>query len=181
LASRAGDRSPLRICWELAQEFGMRPRASLWLPLSALVVILAVPAAGFPDTVFPVRAVEGNMLLLTPATAMPRILTSDQWADYLIYRLYPEQRVFFDGRSDFFGPAIGADYCKLMAGEKSWRELLERYRFDLALLPHAWALSTALEGEAGWRKVYEDPVAVLFARSPRGPVGPIVRLRGGGL
>src|ERR1017187_3434022 len=181
LASRAGDRSPLRICWELAQEFGMRPRASLWLPLSALVVILAVPAAGFPDTVFPVRAVEGNMLLLTPATAMPRILTSDQWADYLIYRLYPEQRVFFDGRSDFFGPAIGADYCKLMAGEKSWRELLERYRFDLALLPHAWALSTALEGEAGWRKVYEDPVAVLFARNPRGPVGPIVRLRGGGL
>jgi len=166
VASRAGNRSPLRICWELAQEYGMRPRASLWLPLSAAVVMLAVPGTGFPDTVFPVRAVEGNRLLLTPPAAMPRILTSDQWADYLIYRLYPAQRVFFDGRSDFFGPAIGTDYCKLMAGEKSWRGLLERYRFDLALLPHAWALSTALDGEPGWRKVYEDPVAVLFARSP---------------
>jgi hypothetical protein len=183
LASRAGDRSPLRICWELAQEFGMRPRASLWLPFSALVVILAMPAAGFPDTVFPVRAVEGNRLLIAPGSAMPRILTSDQWADYLIYRLYPEQRVFFDGRSDFFGPGIGDDYCKLMAGEKSWRQLLERYQFDLALLPHAWALSTALDREPGWRKVYEDPVAVLFARSPGETVERahrVVRLPGGG-
>jgi hypothetical protein len=184
LASRSGQRAPLRLCWEMAQEYGVRPRVSLWLPLSALVVILAVPAAGFPDTVFPVRAVAGNALVLAPPAAMPRILTSDQWADYLIYRLYPAQRVFFDGRSDFFGPAIGGDYCKLMAGEKSWRQLLERYQFDLALLPHTWALSTALDREPGWRKVYEDPVAVLFARSPRETVGqtphPVVRLPGGG-
>ena len=166
VATRARGRSARRICWELAQEYGMRPRASLWLPLSAAVVMLAVPVTGFPDTVFPVRAVEANRSLLSPASAMPRILTSDQWADYVIYRLYPQQRVFFDGRSDFFGPAIGADYCKLMAGEKSWRQLLERYQFELALLPHAWALSTVLDREPGWRKVYEDPVAVLFARSP---------------
>ena len=89
LASRAGGRSPLRIFWELAQEFGRRPRVSLWLPLSAAVVMVAAPGVGFPDTVFPVRAVERNLQRLAPAAAMPRILTSDQWADYLIYRLYP--------------------------------------------------------------------------------------------
>jgi hypothetical protein len=166
LASRAGSRAPRRICWELAQEYGRRPRASLWLPLSAAVVILAVPGVGFPDTVFPVQAVERNTLLLTPPAAMPHILTSDQWADYLIYRLYPAQRVFFDGRSDFFGPAIGSDYCKLLAGENSWRQLLARYQFDLALLPHSWALSTALDREPGWRRVYGDSVAVLYARQP---------------
>ena len=95
---------------------------------------------------------------------MPRILTSDQWGDYLIFRLYPQQRVFFDGRSDFYGPAIGSDYRKLLSCESPWRELLGRYQFDLALLPHDWALSTALEREPGWRLVYRDPVAVLFAR-----------------
>ena len=131
-----------------------------------MVVILAVPGVGFPDTVFPVQAVERNTLLLTPPAAMPHILTSDQWADYLIYRLYPAQRVFFDGRSDFFGPAIGSDYCKLLAGENSWRQLLARYQFDLALLPHSWALSTALDREPGWRRVYGDSVAVLYARQP---------------
>jgi len=167
LASRASPRAPLRIFWELAQEYGRRPRASLWLPLSAAVVMLAVPGAGFPDTVFPVRAVERNLEQLTPPAAMPRILTSDQWADYLIYRLYPEQRVFFDGRSDFFGPAIGSDYRKLLTGESSWREVLDRYQFDLALLPHDWALSTALDREPGWRRVYRDSVAVLYARDVR--------------
>ena len=164
LAARAGGRSPLRIFWDLAQEFGRRPRASAWLPLSAAVVMAAVPAAGFPEKIFPVQAVERNLQQLTPAAAMPRILTSDQWADYLIFRLYPQQRVFFDGRSDFYGPAIGSDYRKLLSGESPWRELLDRYQFDLALLPHDWALSTALEREPGWRLVYRDSVAVLFAR-----------------
>ena len=169
LAARAGGRSPLRIFWDLAQEFGRRPRASLWLPLSAAAVLAAAPTITFPVVVFPVQAVEANVLLLAPYDAMPRILTSDQWADYVIYRLYPRQRVFFDGRSDFFGSAIGSDYRKLMAGESSWRELLDRYQFELALLPHDWSLSTALDREPGWRKVYEDSVAVLYARDMAAP------------
>jgi hypothetical protein len=163
LAARAEGRSALRIFWELAQDLGRRPRASLWLPLSAAVAIAAAPAMTFPDMVFPVRAVERNEILLAPPAAMPRILTSDQWADYLTYRLYPRQRVFFDGRSDFFGAAIGSDYRKLMAGESPWRQLLGRYHFELALLPHDWSLATALDREPGWRKVYEDSVAVLYA------------------
>jgi hypothetical protein len=171
VAARSRERSAVRIFWELGREFGRRPRASLWLPLTAAVAMAAAPAAGFPDTVFPVRAVEGNLSLLAPAAAMPRILTSDQWGDYLIYRLYPRQRVFFDGRSDFFGPAIGRDYQQLLAGESPWRELLDRYHFDLALLPRDWALSTMLDLVPGWRKVYEDPVAVLYARSGVATVG----------
>ena len=171
LSDAAGRRAPRRIFWELAQEFGSHPRASLWLPLAAVVMIVAAPRVGFPDSIFPVQAVERNLAQLAPGGAMPRVLTSDQWADYLTYRLYPQQRVFFDGRSDFFGPEIGADYGKLLAGESPWRQLLDRYRFELALLPHAWALSTALETEPGWRKVYQDKVAVLFARTDSLEVG----------
>jgi len=164
LASLAERRKAVRIFWELALEFGRHPRVSLWLPLAAAMVLAAAPAVGFPDTLFPVVAVERNLNQLTPPAAMPRILTSDQWADYLIFRLYPRQRVFFDGRSDFFGPAIGGDYRKLLAGESPWRELLDRYQFQLALLPQDWALSTALDREPGWRRVYQDSVAVLYAR-----------------
>jgi hypothetical protein len=166
VASRAGRRAPQRIFWELAQELGRNPRVSLWLPLLALAVVACVPGVGFPASVFPVRAVERNLPQLAAAPGMPRILTSDQWADYLIFRLYPRQRVFFDGRSDFFGPEIGSDYRKLLAGESPWRELLDRYQFEMALLPHDWALSTALEREPGWRRVYRDSVAVLYVRQP---------------
>ena len=191
LVSCSDGRSPLRIFWEVAQEFGRHPRVTVWLPLSAALVMVAAPSVGFPDTVFPVQAVERNLQRLTPIAAMPRVLTSDQWADYLIYRLYPQQRVFFDGRSDFFGPAIGSDYRKLLAGERPWRELLDRYQFDLALLPHDWALSTALDREPEWRLVYQDSVAVLYARevgrtprSARVPLDPPLadqRPWGGGL
>ena len=146
---------------------GAPARMSVWLPVVAAVAVLAAPAVGFPDSIFPVAAVERNLGQLTPRAAMPRVLTSDQWADYLIFRLYPQQRVFFDGRSDFFGAAIGSDYRKLLAGEKPWRELLERYQFDLALLPHDWALSTSLDREPGWHRVYEDAVAVLYAHEAR--------------
>jgi hypothetical protein len=134
--------------------------------------MVAVPGAGFPDTVFPVGAVERNIQQLTPPAAMPRILTSDQWADYLIYRLYPRQRVFFDGRSDFFGPVIGSDYRQLLAAGSSWREVLDRYQFDLALLPRDWPLSASLDREPGWRLAYRDAVAVLYARDDRLAGGP---------
>jgi hypothetical protein len=167
-AGRANGRAPLRIFWDTAQEFGRGARMSLWLPAAAAAVMMAAPTVGFPDSIFPVAAVDRNLGQLTPRAAMPRVLTSDQWADYLIFRLYPEQRVFFDGRSDFYGAALGADYRKLLAGEKPWRELLERYQFDLALLPHDWALSTSLEHEPGWHRVYEDAVAVLYTHDPGG-------------
>jgi hypothetical protein len=108
------------------------------------------------------------MARLTPPAAAPRVLTSDQWADYLIFRLYPRQRVFFDGRSDFFGPQLGADYRSLLAAGPGWRAVLERYRFDLALLPHDWPLSTMLDREPGWRRIYADRLGVLYARERKG-------------
>jgi hypothetical protein len=164
MAERQSDRGPSRIFRDLAQELGARPRATLWLPLTAVLAIAAAPAANFPDSIFPVQAVERNLHELAPGGSMPRILTSDQWADYLTFRLYPRQRIFFDGRSDFFGASIGSDYRRLMAGSGSWRKLVREYRFDMALLPLDWSLSTVLDGEPGWQRVYRDSVAVLYRR-----------------
>lgn len=169
-AEGAGRRAPLRVLWELAQDLGCPRTCGLWLPLAAAAAMLTpLPASGFPDTRFPVRAVERNRSLLTPASAMPRVLTSDQWADYLIFRLYPRQRVFFDGRSDFYGPRLGSDYRQLMVAGGAWRGLLDRYGFQLALLPHDWPLSTFLGREPGWREVYKDPVATLYAHEGETP------------
>jgi hypothetical protein len=155
------------VMWGVSQGLGKRWRASVWLPVSA-GVMLAFAAHGavhFPESRFPTAAVERNGSALQSA----RVLTSDQWADYLIFRKYPESRVFFDGRSDFYGPAIGGDYRALLAADGRWRELLDRYGFSAALLPHDWALSTALEREPGWRLVYRDAVAVLYQRDRSAP------------
>ncbi len=166
-AERMGDRSSVALLRDFALDLGRRPRPSAWLAISAVLMMNLLPSVGFPDSRFPVNAVERNLARLSPSGAPPRVLTSDQWADYLIFRLYPKQRVFFDGRSDFFGQQVGGDYRKLMAGERDWRQLLDRYGFETALLPHDWPLSTLLDREPGWRRIYEDRVAVLFERDPR--------------
>jgi hypothetical protein len=169
LAQVASSRSPVRLFWEAAQELGHYRPPTLLLPTVAVAVISGAAQANaaldFPEARFPVRAVERNAAWLAPAGAMPRVLTSDQWADYLIYCVYPRQRVFFDGRSDFYGPSLGAEYRELLGAGSRWRDALARYGFERALLPRDWPLSTMLDREPGWRRVYEDPVAVLFVRA----------------
>ena len=166
-AERAGKRSAWRILWESSQALGAQWRITAWMPvLAALAMVAVLPMAGladFPARIFPVAAVGQNSGLLT-SSAGARILTSDQWADYLIYRLYPRTRVFFDGRSDFYGEAVGEDYrVLLLAGRKS-RDVLARYGFTAALLPLDWPLGQILEGDPDWRVAYRDRQAVLLVR-----------------
>lgn len=169
-AERGRARSLGRIFWDLGQDLGRRRGVTAWLPV--LGAALALPAMagrmGFPENRFPVRAVENNLALLGDgAGPAPRILTSDQWGDYLIFRLYPRTRVFFDGRSDFYGPALGADYSALQAGAPGWRERMARYGFEVALLPRQWALAAELGDDPEWQRVYQDSTAVLFRRGGR--------------
>ncbi len=77
-----------------------------------------------------------------------RVLTTDQWGDYLIYT-NPQQKVFVDGRSDFYGPEIGNQYLRLVNGRWDWRQVLRKYDFDLALLPTDLAIVQMLETPAG--------------------------------
>ena len=87
-------------------------RTSLWAP--ALVVALALFSFGwnwpddFPAGKFPVAMVGHHAARIAAA----RIFTTDSWADYLTFRNYPRQRIFFDGRSDFFGKDVADEYCR---------------------------------------------------------------------
>jgi len=171
IAARSGPRSLVRVFWGSGQELGRSRRLGLWAPaLAALAVWLAAPAArisDFPEASFPVAAVAHTMDLLAPPGARPRILTSDQWGDYVIYRLSPRQRVFFDGRSDFYGPALGADYKELMGVGRRWPEVLAHYGFEIALMPFDWPLGSILERDPEWQLVYRDKVARVLVRRPK--------------
>jgi hypothetical protein len=157
-----------RTLWEAGVDFARGLRVSV-CGVAAAIGLLAVLLPGsrladFPDSRFPVAALTANRSVLAPAGAMPRILTSDQWADYLIFHLYPDQRVFFDGRSDFYGAGIGSDYVRLLEAAPGWQNLMVRYAFDLALLPRDWPLARVLEDSRAWDQVYRDREAILFRR-----------------
>ncbi|MBI2679453.1 MAG: hypothetical protein HYX25_00425 [Candidatus Solibacter usitatus] len=143
----------------------MRPRTSLWLPLVTVLVVLAGRnwPLDFPSSTFPSAAVNRNLDRLAPGgKAMPHILTTDQWGDYLIYRLYPRQRVFVDGRSDFYGAELGGEYLRLLNPAHDWEAILAKYEFRLALLPAGWPLAQLLKQSPRWRVEYDDGATILF-------------------
>jgi hypothetical protein len=147
------------------REDGERRRDACAFPALVLgiaaIFALSAPAR-FPDTRFPVQAIERN----TQSITNRRILTSDQWADYLLYR-FPGQKVFMDGRTDFYGREVARQYASLMLLGEGWSEALERHGFEAALLPSDWPLTAVLDRHSGWKRIYTDRQAILFERVPR--------------
>jgi hypothetical protein len=146
---------------------GIQPSLARWsvwavLPLVALACMdrpFHWPA-GFPKERFPVQILDTHGSRLTGK----RVFTEDQWADYLIYRYYPHQRVFFDGRSDFYGAAVGDPYLRLVHGSHDWRKLLEQNNIEVVLAPPGWALASLLKEDRDWHLVADTGDAVLLER-----------------
>ena len=164
---RAKRGSVLEILATLAKEHtpGLR-RNSLWAP--ALVVCLSVFSLGwswptdFPAGRFPAGIVQRNAPLISGS----RIFTTDSWADYLTFHNYPRQRIFVDGRSDFFGKEISEDYLQILKGYYGWDALMKRYDFDAVLAPTQSAIASLLRLRPDWRTIEQDGQAVLFQRVP---------------
>ncbi len=138
-----------------------------WVPLGLLVTLLwirtptVVARAGFPPDQFPVAAAAALEKLPEGA----RLLAPDKYGGYLIYRFQGRRKVFFDGRSDFYGAAFMKDYIRLMQVRPGWRAQVEAWGLTHALLPNDYSLVAALE-QLGWRRLYRDRVATLLERPP---------------
>jgi len=134
-------------------------------PIFALLMfaMLRTPAiaarTGFPPDQFPVAAASEVEKL--PPTA--RILAPDKFGGYLIYRFQGTRKVFFDGRSDFYGAEFLKQYARLTQLRTGWRAQLDEFGFTHALLPNDYSLVPALES-LGWKRLYRDETATLLAR-----------------
>ncbi|MBI3287142.1 MAG: hypothetical protein HYZ68_03755 [Chloroflexi bacterium] len=87
-----------------------------------------------------------------------------EWGGYLIWRLYPRQQVFIDGRADVYGDAYIESYLDAFRLREDWRVPLERYDIDLVLINRHSALASHLETDPAWERVYSDPLAVIFVK-----------------
>jgi hypothetical protein len=96
-----------------------------------------------------------------------RVYTSDQWGDYLIYKLYPRTRVFVDGRSDFYGPRFMQKFVDALNVKYGWQQTLDKFGVNTILLPPSVPLAGALKECSRWRLVYDDGVALVFRSASR--------------
>ena len=116
----------------------------------------------FDPSRFPVRAVD--WLSVHPQSG--NVFNEFTWGGYILFRLWPEQRVFIDGQTDFYGVELVKDYLTLLNARTGWETLLEKYRIDWALLPRDAPLVGMLEQNPQWKVLYEDGVSTLIRRQP---------------
>lgn len=168
-------RSVAAILDRIGAGFAASARSTSVWPAVFLVVLAVAPGhwpRDFPENKFPVGLIARHERELAGA----RVFTSDQWGDYLLYRFGPRQRVFIDGRSDFYGPEIGDLYLRTAYARGDWRAALKRYGIVWVLAPEDWPLTDRLS-EGGWRLVEAGAGAALF-HSPDGPSPPAAKENG---
>jgi hypothetical protein len=161
-------KSLLRLLNDISIDLGKGfQRTTVWLIIFiAAFVVLDAPIRwpkDFSEHKFPLKMVASHEAWLRSG----RVLTTDQWADYLIYKFYPNMRVFADGRSDFYGPGIGKQYLAVLEVRAGWEGVLERHKIDKLMLPVGWPAAGVLKERRRWRVAADDGKTILFERDER--------------
>ena len=98
-----------------------------------------------------------------------RIFHPQEYGDYLIWRLWPQQRSFIDGRVHLFGEKFVREYQQVFC-DSSWEQLLEIYGIRYLLLnkdreqEESLRLIERARKSPRWVAIYEDGLNVLLAK-----------------
>ncbi|NLO07009.1 MAG: hypothetical protein GX131_14375 [candidate division WS1 bacterium] len=93
-----------------------------------------------------------------------RMYNTYRWGGYLIWEMWPQQRVFVDGRADVMGRELIQDWQKAHKMNEGWTEALYDYEIDWAIVSISSPLVRGLELHPQWRVACEEPTAKLFVR-----------------
>ena len=141
------------------------------LPVGALLAVLMLTGGRlgslqlirgeFDRTVFPVDAVAHARREQLDG----RLFSEFTWGGYLVYA-WPEQKVFIDGGTDFFGDDLFREFSKIKQLAPGWRDLLNKWNISLMLLQRQSALAHESARDPRWVLLYCDSLATIFYRSP---------------
>ena len=110
---------------------------------------------------FPVAAVQ---FLKAHQVRGNAILFFD-WAEYGIWHLYPDVRVFIDGRfCSCYGPTVMADYLAFIYRGKEWSRAIDAYPTDIVLVHVGNPVAPDMAKRADWALVYADDACALFLK-----------------
>jgi hypothetical protein len=161
LATRRGTEAPVR--YRLNRQI-----AVLLLTIVVLVSPWVYPHLGNPafgDTLWEKSTPVGAMDYIEQQELQGNIFHPQIFGDYLIWRLWPEQKSFVDGRVHLFDNSVIKDY-RLAFNDPHWDERLASYDIKYLLLSkdedeNRMMIETAGASDA-WQVLYEDPVSILF-------------------
>lgn len=145
-------------------------RGATWSLLAVILVAVALLSGQkldpgkigntFNPGQFPVHAADW----LTANPQEGRMFNEFTWGGYLLFRLWPAQKVFIDGQTDFYGAELVNEYLKTLNVQAGWQDTLQKYDVSWAILPTDIAMTQALQDELGWRILYQDPTATILRK-----------------
>jgi hypothetical protein len=101
-----------------------------------------------------------------------RLFAHYDWGGYAIWKLYPDHRVFVDGRADLYGDDLLGRFKTAVQLRSGWQKVLQQWKVGTVLVPASCALAQALALEPEWFVEYRDAQAVVFTRVEPGMAGP---------
>lgn len=146
------------------------PANSIVLPILTVLIMIVAIQQGVPlDSAglgyqydpekFPVQAVSW----LEENPQQGNMFNHFIWGGYILYREWPEQTVFIDGQTDFYGEALTLEYVQVEVLNENWKNVLAKYDVKWAIIKSDEAkLAEALQNELGWKILYRDSTAVIL-------------------
>jgi hypothetical protein len=152
----------------------------LSLALAVMVTLIAVLALPWVKGSLPLPAsVQGVFARGTPVETTEAVLAQGltgpifhqmESGSYLLWRLYPEEKVFIDPRIELYPGSIWDDYFQVSSGRPGYQELLDRYGVRVLLLNRTWQAGLVEQAKTSplWELVYENPRedTVVYRRRP---------------
>lgn len=126
--------------------------------------ILARGQTAAESRLFPQRAVE--VLRSRNLSGQGPVLAYYDWGGYAIFKLYPQYRVFVDGRADLYGDDLLRQFQTAVQLRNGWRNVLDGWSVQAVLLPPYCALTQALLIDGNWHLEYRDSQSALLLRAP---------------
>lgn len=142
-------------------------RGYLWPVLAiAATLVIAANAGRVGSTVLmdahfdPQRMPVDAVNFVAKAGVRSPMFSPDNWGGYLIYRLYPTDKVVIDDRHDFYGDPWLQSYLRTIHVEPGWEDFLKGQ--SCVVMPGKAALTEILRKTPEWKAVYSDDVATVF-------------------
>lgn len=84
------------------------------------------------------------------------------WSNYLLWAL-PSNPIFIDGR-DVYTEQFTREYLSITSGRSDWHEAFDRYGVRVAIVGPKSLLARKLRAATDWQEIYQDEMAVVFAK-----------------
>ncbi len=111
---------------------------------------------------YPVKAVA----FIKETGIKGRIFNSYNWGGYLIWSMYPQNKIYIDGRADVFGTELIRRFVDIYTTKPGWANALIEDQIDYVLVEPNTYLAYALKESKSWNSVFSDPISILFKFVP---------------